>query len=173
MRRYFGSITLGFICCLAISTGTAAAQSPKLGFVNVQQIMAQAPGLTEARTAFEGEVQKAQPELQKLEAELETLQQDFQRQQATLSDAAKQQRQQTLQQKYAAYQERRTVLQRREQELLQPITKRVEDVIEQIRKEGSYALIFDTAQSGIVAADQTLDLTNRVLDRLKTAPGGK
>lgn len=168
MRRYFGSLTLGFMGFLALAAAPVAAQAPKLGFVNVQQIMAQAPGLAEARTAFEGEVQKAQPELQKLEAELETMQQDFQRQQATLSDTAKQQRQQTLQQKYAAYQERRTGLQRREQELLQPITKRVEDVIEQIRKDGGYAFIFDTAQSGIVAADQTLDLTNRVLDRLKT-----
>jgi outer membrane protein len=148
----------------------AGAQGAKFGFVNVQQIMAQAPGLAEARATFEGEMQKAQPELDRMAAQLDSLQADLQRQQATLTATAKTQRQADLQQRYTTYQARQTALQSREQELLAPISQRVEAVIEQIRKEGSYALIFDTAEAGIVAADTTLDLTNRVLDRLKTAP---
>lgn len=170
MTRLFGLTVLAALGTTFVSASALSAQTPKLGFVNVQQVMAQAPGLAEARATFEREVQAAQPELQRMETQLDSLQQEFQRQQATLTEAAKTQRQQDLQQRYATYQQRRTTLQRREQELLQPITQRVEAVIEQIRKEGSYAMIFDTAQSGIVAADQTLDLTNRVLDRLKTAP---
>lgn len=170
MKYFVRSATLAIAGVLLAAAPPLVAQAPKLAFVNVQQIMAQAPGLAEARSAFEREVQTAQPELQRMEAQLDSLQQEFQRQQATLTDAAKQQRQQDLQQRYATYQQRRAALQRREQELLQPITKRVEDVIEVIRKEGNFAMVFDTAQSGIVAADQSLDLTNRVLDRLKTTP---
>lgn len=170
MKRFLfvGAAALAGVLGLAPAPATAQAQA-KIGYVNVQQIMAQAPGLAEARQAFETEVQQAQPELQRMEAELETLQQAFQQQQATLSEEARQQRQQELQTKFTAYQTRRTALQQREQQLLAPITARVEQVIEQIRKDGSYSVIFDTAQSGIVSADPALDLTNRVLDRLKTA----
>ena len=142
----------------------------KLGFVNVQQIMTQAPGLAEARSTFEAEVQRVQPELARMASELDSLNNELQRQTATLTEAARTQRQTDLQTRYTTYQQRQAALQAREQELLAPISQRVEAVIEQIRKEGGYALIFDASESGIVAADQTLDLTNRVLDRLKTTP---
>ena len=178
MKRTFGSmIVAAAVLLLGVASPAAAQQAGqaagRIAFVNVQQIMTQAPGLADARSTFEREVQTAQPELQRMETELDSLQQQFQRQQATLSEAARQQRQQELQQKFTTYQQRRTTLQRREQELLAPITQRVEAVIEQVRKEGNYAVIFDSGQSGIVAADQSLDLTNRVLDRLKTAPAAR
>lgn len=164
--------TLFAVAGLLFASAPLSAQA-KLGFVNVQQIMTQAPGLAEARTTFEAEVQRAQPELQRMAAELDSLQADLQRQQATLTEAARTQRQTDLQTRYATYQQRQVALQQREQALLAPISQRVEAVIEAVRKEGGYAMIFDSAESGIVAVDQTLDLTNRVLDRLKTAPAGQ
>ncbi|MBW3631015.1 MAG: OmpH family outer membrane protein [Gemmatimonadetes bacterium] len=158
---------------LLFAAASPLAAQAKLGFVNIQQVMTQAPGLAEARTTFEAEVQRAQPELQRMAAELDSLQTDLQRQQATLTEAARTQRQTDLQTRYTTYQQRQAALQQREQALLAPISQRVEAVIEAVRKEGGYAMIFDSAESGIVAADQTLDLTNRILDRLKTTPAGQ
>jgi outer membrane protein len=169
MTRSVRSILFALLGLLFAAASPLSAQA-KLGFVNIQQIMTQAPGLTEARSTFEAEVQRVQPELQRMAAELDSLQAQFQRQQATLTEAARTQRQTDLQTRYTTYQQRQAALQQREQELLAPISARVEAVIEQIRKEGGFSLIFDASESGIVAADQTLDLTNRVLDRLKTAP---
>src|SRR5207302_9000024 len=59
--------------------------------------------------------------------------------------------------------------QQREQELLQPIQARVNAVIQGLRAEGNYALIFDADAPGsnIVAADPALDITSKVLERLK------
>ena len=155
---------------LLLAVASPLSAQAKLGFVNIQQIMTQAPGLAEARSTFEAEVQRAQPELQRMAAELDSLQADLQRQQATLTEAARTQRQTDLQTRYTTLQQRQATLQQREQQLLTPISQRVEAVIEQVRREGGFALIFDSTESGIVAADETLDLTNRVLDRLKTAP---
>jgi Skp family chaperone for outer membrane proteins len=45
-------------------------------------------------------------------------------------------------------------------------------VIEQVREEGSYALIFDTASRAIIAADPALDLTEEVLRRLQQIASG-
>jgi Skp family chaperone for outer membrane proteins len=41
-------------------------------------------------------------------------------------------------------------------------------VIEDVRREGNYALIFDTAAGAIITADPGLDLTDQVLERLRT-----
>jgi Skp family chaperone for outer membrane proteins len=59
--------------------------------------------------------------------------------------------------------------QQRERELLQPIQARVNGVIQGIRAEANYQVIFDADAPGnnIVAADPTLDITAKVIERLK------
>jgi Skp family chaperone for outer membrane proteins len=59
----------------------------------------------------------------------------------------------------------------RQEELLNPITQRIQTVIDGIRAEGNYAMIFDIATlgSGIISADRSLDLTQTVIQRLKAA----
>ena len=44
-------------------------------------------------------------------------------------------------------------------------------VIEAVRAEGNYAIIFDVSATGgsIVAADQSLDLTDKVIEKLKAS----
>lgn len=160
---------------MAASATTAGAQTPKFGFINSGQIVAQAPGAAEARQSLEAEMQGYRTELDQLETQLDSLQTTYERQQASLSATARQQRQQELQQKFAAYQQRAAELQqtaqRREQELIAPLMQRIAGVIEQIRVEGSYTMIFDAAAgSVIVAADPALDLTEQVLARLRAAP---
>jgi Skp family chaperone for outer membrane proteins len=57
----------------------------------------------------------------------------------------------------------------RNQELLGPFQARINTIIQGIRAEGNYAFIFDgDAQgAGIVAADPLLNLTSRVISRLR------
>jgi outer membrane protein len=61
-------------------------------------------------------------------------------------------------------------MQARQAELVKPIMQRVQTVIEAIRSEDGYSVILDVgAQSSVVvAADKRLDLTDRVLARLKS-----
>jgi outer membrane protein len=149
----------------------AEAQNVRVGYINSQRIMAQAPGTAEAQRAFEAEMQKFQGELEQMETELQTMQESFDRQQATLSQQARQQRQQEMQQRFMAYQQRRGELeetaQQRQAELVEPIMARISEVIEQIRRDDNYALIFDAAAGGLITADPALDLTDRVLERLR------
>ena len=166
----------GLMLAAGVGFGSEAAeaQAPRLGYINSQRIMAQAPGTSEAQQAFEADMQRYQQELEQLESELETLQQNMERQQATLSQQQRQQRQQEMQEKFMAYQSRRTELeqtaQRRQQELVEPIMARISEVIEQMRRDDGYAMIFDAAAGAIITADPALDLTERVLERLRTAP---
>ncbi len=151
----------------------AATQATRFAYINSQRILAQAPGASEAQKSFEQDMARYRTEIETLGKELERLQGDFERQQATLSAAARQQRQQEMQQKFQSYQQRvgelEQTAQRRQAELVEPIMKRISEVIEQIRTEGNYAMIFDASAGSLITADPSLDLTDRVLARLRTA----
>lgn len=175
MKRILVAGSFLMVGLFAATASTAAAQTLKYGFINSTQIVAQAPGSAEARQSLETEMQGYRTELDRLEAQLDSLQTTYERQQASLSATARQERQQELQQRFAAYQQRATELQqtaqRREQELVAPIMQRISGVIESVRLEGGYAMIFDAAAGGvIVAADPALDLTEQVLAKLRAAP---
>ena len=58
----------------------------------------------------------------------------------------------------------------RQAELVAPIMERINAIIQEIRSEGSYTFIFDVSAGGLIAADEALDLTDDVIQRL--AQGG-
>lgn len=150
----------------------AAAQA-KIGYVNSQNILAQAPGAKEAQAQFDEDMKGYRTEVDQLAAELEGLVRQYEQQQAMLSPSAKQQREGDIRTKQQAYQERLQAIDQRagqrQQELVQPVMDRINQAIEQVRAEGSYTLIFDVAAGGVVAADPTLDLTQEIVRRLQAA----
>lgn len=173
MNRFLVGV-LVWTAAVLVGAVEADAQASRLGYINSQRIMAEAPGTAEAQAAFEQDMQRYQSELQRFETELETLQGNFERQQATLTAVVRQERMAEMQQKLMEYQQRREELeeeaQRRQGELVQPIMQKVTVVIEQIRGEGNYSIIFDAATGSMIAADPALDLTDQVLQRLRSMP---
>lgn len=170
MKHLFGVVLA--LVLVAFGVSPVAAQSTKFAYINSQKILAQAPGATDAQKTFESEMQRYRLQVDSLGKNLERQQQDLQRQESTLSAAARQQKQQALQQQFASYQQRVAELERtaqqRQAQLVEPIMKRVTEVIEVMRKEGGYAMIFDASAGSLITADPSLDLTDRVLARLRT-----
>lgn len=156
---------------------------PRIAYVNSQAVIQQAPGADSAQKAFQQEVQKYRQQAKSLTAELDSLRQQFQQQQGMLSEQARQKRQQELLQRQKQVQSRvskiEQKLQQRQQQLMQPILNRVQKVIEEIRAERGYDMIFDVSGSGVVAANPDLNITEDVIGRLEQmasggggAPGG-
>jgi outer membrane protein len=56
---------------------------------------------------------------------------------------------------------------------LSGIERDVLTIIQQIGEEGGYTLIFNKFQSGLVFADDTVDITDQVIQRFNTAGGGR
>lgn len=171
MKRTWFAGSILAAALLAFSQAPAVAQTQKIAYIDTQRIMTQAPGVTEARQTLERELTTYRTELDSVGAQLEKMRTDLQRQQTTLSPATRQQREQELQTRTQAAQQRYAELQntaqQREAQLMEPIIKRINDAVEAVRKEGSYAMIFETGS--FIAADPALDLTNRVLTRLGVA----
>ena len=151
------------------------ATDMKFAYVNSNVVLEQAPGATEAQATFDREVARWQSEVQVLEDSLREMVSAYEQQQVMLSPEARTRRQQDIQQKNLEYQQRTADLQqvaeRRRMELIQPITEMITATIREIRAEGSYTMIFDSAAGALLAADTTLDITSQVIDRIVQQTG--
>ncbi len=161
----------GILAVLGAPGIQAAAQSPlKIGYINSQVIIAEDPAATAAQEQFLREMVPFQSELRGLEEDIADLIARYQAQQITLTANVRRTRQDEITQKQQAYQERMAQIEaeaaRRQQELVQPIMERINNIIQQIRSDGAYTFIFDVAGGGLIAADESFDLTSEVQERL-------
>jgi outer membrane protein len=164
-----------------IVVGTASAQAPqgspapaKIGYINSALLLQQAPGRAEAEAQFEREVGVYRQQIQRMDDSLRTLVAAFDRDAPKLDSATREARRTSVGQRETEYQTRArgldSTMQARQAQLVKPIMERVQAVIESIRTEDGFSMIFDVgAQTNVVvAADKKLDLTDRVLARLKS-----
>lgn len=173
MKRNLVMVLAALALAVLGTTSAEAQQTGRFAYINSQRILAQAPGAQEAQRQFEQDMTRYRAQVDSLGRALEQAQQSFERQQSTLSADARQQRQQALQQQFGQYQQQvgelEETAQRRQAELVQPIMQRISQVIEQIRTEGNYAMIFDASAGALITADPALDLTEQVLQRLRAS----
>jgi len=167
------SLALGLF---VVAAGSAAAQAPKFGYVNSAKILADAPGRAEAEAQFNTEVKAYQGQLQRMSDSLKLLADNFDKEAPKLDSATRETRAASIRTKEADYQKRAQTLdqqmQNRQAELVRPLMEQLQKIIEQVRAEDNYAMIFDVGSqtSIIVAADKNLDITDKVMARLKAAP---
>ena len=158
-------------------SGPASAQqaaATRVAYVNSLAILQATPGYAKAESTFTKEMDTYRIELGKLQAGLDSAVADFDQQSVLMSPTARAARRKDLEGQQTKLQQRTNELndkaQTRRRELLEPIQTRVNAVIEGLRAEGNYGLIFDITSAGgnnIVTADPTLDLTTKVVERLQ------
>ena len=161
----------------AASAPLAAQAAPqKIAFVNSQKILLDAPGRAEAEAQLNKEVTAMQEQLKKLSDAITQMMSDYTKLPPTTSQSDKDRREKAIRDKQAEAQSKQSdfeaQVQQRQAELLQPILDQIKLVIEDLRVEGNLTAIFDVAAQGasIVAIDKNLDLSDRVLARLRLMP---
>lgn len=179
MRGLVRAASLALIVGAATAGSASAQAAPKIGFINSAAILAEAPGRAEAETRFKNEVTAYQAQLQRMSDSLQTMAATFDKDAPKLDSVTRMSRAKVIQGKEADYQKRARdldqAMQTRQAELIRPIMENLQRIIEQVRAEDNYAMIFDVASqtSVIVAADKALDLTQKVMARVKAAPAPK
>lgn len=180
MRVLFraGCLALASSLFYAGMAGAQASQAPpapaKIGYINSALLLQQAPGRAEAEAQFDREVGVYRQQIQRMDDSLKTMMTAFDRDAPKLDSATRETRRTGIGRKEVEYQQRArgldSTMQARQAELVKPIMERVQAVIETIRAEDNYAMILDVGAqvSVVVAADKRLDLTDRVLARLKS-----
>jgi len=159
---------------LVIGSVTAAAQQPaaRLAYVNPQALFENAPGRADAEAAFRKETEGYRAELSRLNDALNQALSDFQKAEPKLPAADKEKRQRALQAKEDSLRARQQELEQkasqRQNELMAPIMEQVKKVLDDIRTEDGYAMIMTGDPQLILSYDKNLDITDRVVARLKT-----
>lgn len=162
---------------VVVVAGLAAAPqqqtSVRLGFVNSQAILQQMPGYAAAESTYSKELEGFQGEMLRLRQRLDSTVSTYQQSSVGLSASQRQAREAEIRRLQQQVDQRSNELrqraQERERELVQPLEDRVKAVIEGIRAERNIGIMFDVAApgGGIIAADQSLDMTAVVVQRLK------
>lgn len=161
---------------LTAASPLAAQQTggARIAYVNPQALFANAPGRAQAESAFVKETENYRIELNKMSDALNAMVTLYQKDEVRLTAADKERRQRAIGLKEDSLRGRQQQLEQmasqRQNELMAPIMEAVRKVLEDIRAEDGYAVIFSSepGASPILAADKNLDITDRVVARLKT-----
>jgi outer membrane protein len=162
-------IALALLTALSLP---ARAQGVKVAYVQTSVLLEQAPGRAEAEAQFEKETGTYRDQIKRMSDSLNAMIADFQKRSTGLTATARETQGKGIQAKEAEYQRRTQELEQkaqgRQNELVQPILDKIKGAIEEVRVEGGYAMIFNADQgSPIVAVDKSLNVTDRVLTKLK------
>jgi outer membrane protein len=183
MRLFLRASVFALATSLIVAAGAGAQAAPsnaaaqvavKIGYINSALLLQQAPGRAEAEAQFDREVGAYRQQLSRMNDSLTALMAAFDRDAAKLDTTTRAARGKAIRDREALYQDRArgldSTMQARQAQLVKPIMERVQGVIEAIRAEDGYSMILDVGAqaSVVVAADKRLDLTDRVLARLKS-----
>lgn len=167
----------GFVLALAgvVFAAERADAQQKFAFIDSRVIVNRAPGRAAAEAQLQRETAALQGKVKVWQDSLQAMMSDYRKVEATLTVAQKEARQKTITDKQADFARRADELdqqmQQRQEELSAPIMAQIRETLEAIRAEDNYTFIFDVAAGGvIVAADKNLDLTEKVIGRLKPIP---
>lgn len=167
-----GALSLPLAAGLAAAQN-GAAQAPKFAYVDSKVILQRAPGSAAIQAQITKERSDAQASVAKMQDSLRVMYDAYLKEQATLTPTQKEAREKALQQRNADFDQRVSTLdqemQKRQYDLVQPLMVQIREVLDAIRNEDHYTFIFDVGNDPglIVAADKNLDITERVISRLK------
>lgn len=159
----------------AAAPSATAPGAVRIAYLDQRKIFAATPGYAAAESTFSKEVDGYRTEVQTMQAQFDSASSKLDQESVVLSPTQKQQRNKELgdlrDKLEARTQELQTKASTRERELLAPIQQKVFGIVNTIRDEGKYSMIFDVSAqgSGVLTADPALDITQQVIDRVKTA----
>ncbi len=166
-------LTLFTIAWFSLVSGIALAEV-KIGFVNPIKVLESAPQAATAREQLEKDFQPRKDEIIAAQKKVQKLEQDLVRDADTMSESARQSLERDIiSQKRdlrRVQEEYREDLNLRRNEELAQLQREISKVIKQVAEEGKYDLIVGEA---VIYASDTIDITNKVLERLKKTNGSK
>ena len=160
------------VAIVALVAATPAAAQVNVAVIDVQRVVSESDPGKEALQKLAGLRDAKAEEGQALQQELQALREQFSKQQFTLSEERLEELQKQIQDKGIALQRfeddaRRELEEARTKELGR-LEQQIMPIINQIGQEQGLTLIFNKFQSGLVYADETVDITDDVILRFNT-----
>jgi outer membrane protein len=170
---YCSMIRTAAVAALVLAAALPAAAQSKVAVIDVQRVVAESdPGkeaIQKLKVVSDAKVQEGQT----LQQEMATLQEQFNKQRFTVSEQRLAEMTKELEDKNIAIRRfeddaKRELEEARRREL-GGLEERILPIINQIGQEEGITVIFNKFQSGLVYADEAVDITDDVILRFNTA----
>jgi outer membrane protein len=170
------ALALAAVLGLVAAAAPASAQGLKIAVIDVNRIMTDSQRGKSVLAGIEKLQAERSAQLKTLNEELTEMQKRFQEGRLSLAEDKLAELQSQIEEKDRAFKRAREDaerdVQKRRADEIEKIETSVFPIINGLGKEGGYTLIFNKFQSGLVYADDTVDITNEVIKRLDAAGGG-
>jgi outer membrane protein len=157
----------------AAALGAAQAQDMKIGYVNSERVLKEATPAKAAQARLENEFKKRSADLDEQANRIKSAADKFDKDAPTLPESERARRQRELVESDRDLQRKRRELQedltQRKNEELSSVVERANKVIKQIFDAEKYDLILQDA----VFFSPRIDITDKVIKALNTAPAGR
>ena len=194
MKAVLGSVvTVAAITVLVSGTAAqqpapapapAAAPAPapatittKIGYIDVQRVLARSAAGVAAREQLEKERGTIQKDMDGRRQELEKLRDEIEKKGPLMSADARREKQEQFDRKRRdaarAADDYQKELEKKEGQLLQKVLQEVGGVIEKVGKEKNYYMIVEKRNAGVLYASNDADLTDEVIRAYDRDAGGK
>src|SRR5690625_2551515 len=99
MRKVYNVVLAVIGLALVGAIPAAAQEGPKIGFINSQRIIAEAPGARDVRETLEREMEGYREELNQLEEEIQKMIADYEQKRSMLTSEAREKQEEAIMQK--------------------------------------------------------------------------
>ena len=166
---------LALLAVLAVPAAAQQAAKPlKIGVIDPERIVAESARGKQAIERLNKERDQRLAEGNRLRQEIQDLQKQINDGRLSLGEAKLKQLSDQVEERTIGLQRFGENAQREmtklEQEVMEPIERQILTVINAVGAEQGFTLIFKKFQSGLVYADETVDLTPQVIQRFDTTP---
>jgi len=177
MKRFVLAVAAVLVAAAAGAQGTTGAVTPggaamKIGVINVERLVQESALGKEAFNRVKRLNDQKKDEGEKLQKELRDMEQKLADQGAALAEDKRDSLQKSYQEKAIAFKrfqdDATRELETAQKKELSDLERRVFPVINQVGKEKGYTLIFNKFQSGLVYAEDAVDITDDVLKVFNT-----
>lgn len=153
--------------CLGLVAAPAMAQAQKIAYIDLQKALNLSAAGKEAKEKIKAEVQGYDADVQKRQEELKKLKEDLEKQAMLLSEEARNAKERDYQQRVKEYQRFTKDIQERLQQMDADFTRKILEklleVAQNIGKSEGYTMILEKTESSIVYADDSIDMTDKVI----------
>ena len=152
---------------MAAASAQTAPATTKVGFVDIQRVLARSSAGVAAREQLEKEKAAMQRQVDGQRAELEKLRDEIEKKGQLLSADARREKQDQLERKVRdarrLVDDLQATLQKKEEALLAKVLQDVSGLIQKVSKDRGYSIVLERQRSSILYASPESDLTEDVI----------
>ncbi|PKN80802.1 MAG: hypothetical protein CVU48_00845 [Candidatus Cloacimonetes bacterium HGW-Cloacimonetes-1] len=160
---------LALLIVIIAMIGLCAAQTVKLGIVNTDKVILDSNEAAEISRLFTLDKQNWTNQVRQMDEEIKQMERQFEIDKLTKNETAKREAQARIDQKKTEagrlleeYFGDGGKAEQRYRELIDPLTKKIHDIIKKIAEDEKYTMIFDASMGTILYAMPTTDITELV-----------